>query len=406
MIRAYINATTKAVTRAVIPWSMSNLNYTDKVNIYFGDTLVCHWPLQETEGVLAKVNAPIPSVNNFMPNPGFKANSSNLLAIVGTTVDRTEADGEFHTGGGAAKITASSGLGITSTIDLSVIPGKKYKIKFWCRGDGLNSLSYSVVRGSGVGYYVPITDTGINGTGWVEIESPEFTAIDGYYLTKIRFIVPVPGVCYVDDLEMFTTEPLTTDYLQGIYGKATLNQPGFGNEKSVYFDGTSGSGVRLSTMINNIFPKTGGTLISWFKIDPNSFGDGISRWSMKFKTNKDSEISNYIDIFKSPSYGYGIQYRDSADVPVIEKLDPNPSGWVCVICTWGNGIFNFYSNGILIATHTDVTGVFNYEMGGGISAIGSGIYELDGNNWHGWLSHHVLGSEPLSESAIKALSKP
>ena len=53
--------------------------------------------------------------------------------------------------------------------------------------------------------------------------------------------------------------------------------------------------------------------------------------------------------------GYGIQY-DSADVPVIEKLDPNPSGWVCVICTWGNGIFNFYSNGILIATHTDVTG--------------------------------------------------
>ena len=150
------------------------------------------------------------------------------------------------------------------------------------------------------GYYVPITDTGINGTGWVEIESPEFTAIDGYYLTKIRFIVPVPGVCYVDDLEMFTTEPLTTDYLQGIYGKATLNQPGFGNEKSVYFDGTSGSGVRLSTMINNIFPKTGGTLISWFKI--NSFGDGISRWSMKFKTNKDSEISNYIDIFKSPSW--------------------------------------------------------------------------------------------------------
>ena len=382
-------------------------NYTEKVNHYFKDSIYYHWPLNEVSGEIAHTLGTIPVGNNLVPNSGIEAYESDFYNGQKTTIA-----GEFRTGTAGLKAT-STGTAVTVRVDCSVIAGKQYILNFWIRGDGTNAPTYGIARGDYASYIISMKDTGVTGSEFVQVTTSAFTAPVGYDKISVWFrTVAVNGAYFcVDDISVTPVDDISVDYMFGVYGNATLNQPGFNsNEKSVYFDGTPYSGVTLSTLIFNEFPpKSGsGTMLIWGKPDVDTLTEGESRWAVKLKTVAETTEANYIDMFTSSKLNtVGVQFRDDNLTPEINLgKDQFESEWLCMLATWSptNG-FRFYINGQQIGETKSITGTWTKEFNGRIGTIGSAMSNLESFNWKGYLSHCIISDSELSAKAIYDLSK-
>jgi hypothetical protein len=386
-------------------------NYTDRVDHYFGSNLVAHWPLNETSGILAAARGIVPSSNNFINNGGFEGDAFGMWSVTGGTAVLTTTAGEVHSGVKAMKVTAGAGTAVFYAT-ISVIPGKKYQLKFWIKGDGSNLSSYDIAREDWGAYVVSPTSTGVSGTDYTEVTSVEFTA-PATFRTVILEIktANVAGAYFcIDDMTFAQTEAVTIDNLSGVYKKATLNQTGFRTgENSVYFDGSAGSGIPLSTLIASEFPSLDkGTLLIWVKPTLASLTDGVARFAVKFKTSADSGVANYIDISKRATNNQlYIQFKDDTMLEYGGINSFSSSEWACIGVTWDNTVgLKCFLNGVQQGATVAMSGVWTKIFDGNFSTIGAEGNGLVAFNWAGWLSHCVLGKTALSAEAMKWLGQP
>jgi hypothetical protein len=384
-------------------------NYTERVDHYFGSNLVAHWPLNETSGVFAAARGNVPLSNNMCANGGIEGFNVEEWGVAGGTVSKTTTEGEFHSGLSALKLLRTSGAAFTSK-KVSVRPGQKYRLKFWCRGDGTNSVIYYISK-QDYSAIIGDTNTGVSGTEFIEITSAEFTAPANFYNVIIGFKTAnaVGAIAFIDDISLIPSSAISILDLGGEYMKATLNQSGFrAGENSIYLDGSAGSGVGISKLLSNMFPQAGGTVLIWCKPDLAALTDGVARWCLKFKTVFSSPDSNYADMYvASTANNIGFQFKDDTMTGTSYSKSQTTSEWLCMGMTWdASGGLKRYVNGIQVGDTVAISGTWTKVFNGMILSLGSGTTASDNGNWKGYLSHAVLGKTALSADAMKWLGQP
>lgn len=387
--------------------------YTERVNHYFGSNIVAHYPLNEVAGVVAQAYGEAPVFTNLMPNSGLEGYTAGGYGIsgAGATVVKTITAGEFHAGAAALKVTSAGATAICYK-SVSVIPGQKYVLDFWVRGDGTNAPLYDVIREDAGAYIIGFTNTLVTGTNFVHITSAEFTAPATFYtvLLEFRTVASAGAFFCLDDVTVTqTSSAASINNLSGEYKKATLNQAGFRTgENSVYFNGSSGSGVRLGSLINNeLADMSSGTILIWCKPAIAALTDGVARWAVKFKTTSLSAEANYIDIYKSATNNkIGFQFKDDTMAEAGLNISQTAEEWICMAATWSpsQGLKRFI-NGVQTGATVAISGTWTKIMEGEISAIGVEVRKLNAGMWHGWLSHCVIGKTALSDEAMLYLGQ-
>jgi hypothetical protein len=80
-----------------------------------------------------------------------------------------------------------------------VIPGQRYILRFWTRGDGTNAGRYLIWDATNADYIVTHTSTGVTGTTYTLVER-EFVTPAGCVSVTIRFSCPATntGIAYFD----------------------------------------------------------------------------------------------------------------------------------------------------------------------------------------------------------------
>ena len=140
-----------------------------------------------------------------------------------------------------------------------VVPGERYRLSFWTRGDGSVSGVYQVsITGGGSGDIIPATATGIVDTTYALYEV-EFIIPDGG-VWKIRIHIHNPmstGTAYFDDISLVELVPTVTenfDVLQepppmwefGLPGHGELDLVADTGVALLYLDNSSSNGAGLA----------------------------------------------------------------------------------------------------------------------------------------------------------------
>lgn len=163
---------------------------------------------------------PILGENKFV-NSGFENGIDNYSIHDSSngfygTVSATSAPGEFHSGSGAVKLV--SGTTDRSVItrfsqDCVTIPGKKYVLKLWAKGDGVNMAHFFVYdRTTGLDITPqPVPLAGLS-TEWKQF-TYAFTAQEGQTLVRSVFYAPyvIGGTVWYDDLYFGEALPTPID---------------------------------------------------------------------------------------------------------------------------------------------------------------------------------------------------
>lgn len=399
------------ILQATLLNQWKNKTYTERINYFFRNSLIAHWPLSEVSGSIASCNGRTP-IANMNPDKSIEAYEQVWAGNANCIVERTTNSEEKHSGNYGIKVTRTGTNGIC-TKQVSVIPGEKYRFKFWIRGDGINAANYTVGRGDGGAYLIGLTGTSVTGTTFVEITSNEFTAPLGYYVVNLSFWAPnVEGAYFFfDDVELVPSS-LSSNVMFGVYYNATLNQPGFrDSENSVYFDGSNGSGIPISMAIANNMPTTKeGTMLSWYKPKLESLTDGKIRSIYKFKSTGTSAEANYVDLWKDDGINNKIGFQFKIGDMVAEAGGTHTLSeekWECHILTWHpeRGLKE-YVNGIQLGESVPISDSDSKIYQGFINAIGCIDRNHAAGAWHGWLSHHAIGDVALSDDDIFYLGQP
>lgn len=106
-----------------------------------------------------------------------------------------------RTGNDACKATAGSTANTYTKQAVTVIPGKKYKVTFWTRGDGTYGGRYKVYDATGAADILDLRATGITGTSYALVTGM-FTAPSGCISAELYLYCPSTdtGVVYFDDV--------------------------------------------------------------------------------------------------------------------------------------------------------------------------------------------------------------
>ena len=109
----------------------------------------------------------------------------------------------IHEGADACKMTAGPLANRRVYQNFTVVAGKKYRLRFWTRGDGTYQGRYYVYDVDNAEFIVPYTDTGVTGATYVMVVD-EWTAPVGCTTVSLRFACPETngGICYFDACEV------------------------------------------------------------------------------------------------------------------------------------------------------------------------------------------------------------
>lgn len=156
----------------------------------------------------------IPSVRltgaNLIANPGFEIAGGGGADIWANWTE-TVGDGALanetslvHKGNDAAKMTAGATKNTKlDTALITLIPGKKYTLLFWTRGDGTNDGRYQLWDNTNASYIFGILSTGITGTTYTAVIK-DFTAPVGCVQATLAFRCSSVdgGIAYFDACEI------------------------------------------------------------------------------------------------------------------------------------------------------------------------------------------------------------
>ena len=147
--------------------------------------------------------------DNLLLNPGFETAGAGGVDIWANW-EESVSDGALanettiiHKGVDAAKITAGTGRATFIYQDITVVAGKKYRLRFWTRALGVRSVRYALYDNSNSADIVVLAETLIIGTTYTAFVK-EFTAPAG--CTSVRLYLRCPNgatdVAYVDACEV------------------------------------------------------------------------------------------------------------------------------------------------------------------------------------------------------------
>lgn len=151
----------------------------------------------------------IQSSPNLLSNPGFETAGAgdpdfwaNWTEVVsdGALANETVL---IHEGSDAAKLTAGATKDTSIFQTITVVAGKKYRLRFWTRGDGTYAGTYTLYDNTNSAYILTPTTTGVAGATYTAVVY-EFTAPAG--CTSVSIYVGCPttagGIAYFDACEV------------------------------------------------------------------------------------------------------------------------------------------------------------------------------------------------------------
>lgn len=389
------------------------LSYQQRFDKYFAG-LTAHWALNDAAGTVATNIAPPIATINLAKDAGFEYGDGASISGFWTdrvgTISAATGVGEFHSVAVALKIISTGVAGeIRQTI--KAIPGAKYRLRFWCRGDGTNAPVYRVSRGDFASFIFNVTSTGVTGTTYQQVTSVEFTMpaddVTSNFVIYLRTVAVNGAAAYFDDVEVIPSVSLSS-YLDAFYSGVTLGGEGIGDGKTgVVMNGATGW-VQIDKnngAVSNAFNGTTGAFMGWGKPTLASLTDGVSRWIFKLKTGASPTNPNYVDIFKdSGSNRIGWQFKNDIMTGIYVPTAWTEASWLCLGMTWSvaNGA-KLYLNGVQVGEAQPIgsawTRAFNYQiMAMGAETATSGV-------WDGNIAHCALGSAELSPVAMLKLGR-
>jgi len=155
---------------------------------------------------------------NLTPNPGFEtvtaagppADFGSWQELVGDgNLEVAIGAGEFRSGTKALKLTAGPTFNTRIYVDHTVISGMRYTFTIYTRGDSTNAGRYKIVDQTNSRDIVPVTSTGVTGTGYqavtVTVTAPPACIRIGLYLYPPAVN---GGIAYFDDVSCLPTKGL------------------------------------------------------------------------------------------------------------------------------------------------------------------------------------------------------
>ena len=118
--------------------------------------------------------------------------------------DKIEATATVHGGSVAVKMTRTLVADISIRVTITVSPNTLYKLSFWTRGDGTAQGRYSVWDDTNAAYIKAITNTGVTGAVYTQID-PLFTSPAGCVSITCAFrmgSINPAGISYFDDVSL------------------------------------------------------------------------------------------------------------------------------------------------------------------------------------------------------------
>ncbi len=152
---------------------------------------------------------------NLLQNPGFETlggGGADIWANWSETPSDGALDNETsleYEGANAAKMTAGANRTTTLAQNITVVAGKKYRIRFWTRGDATYGGRYRVRDQDNAADIIVVTTTRVVATTYAVIMK-EWVAPAGCTTVLIQFWCPATdtGVCYFDACEVREKEPV------------------------------------------------------------------------------------------------------------------------------------------------------------------------------------------------------
>jgi len=164
----------------------------------------------------AKVYLGIPNNTNLVSNPGFEtaggggadvfANWNELTAGASQVVDEGAA---VHAGSHAAKLISTATDNSAVYKDITVVPGHRYLLGMWTRGDGTDHGRFYVYDASHAVFLIERA-TDVAGTTYVEVQAG-FVAPAGCTTVQIGLKSPeyIAATVYFDDVELIDLDDIT-----------------------------------------------------------------------------------------------------------------------------------------------------------------------------------------------------
>jgi hypothetical protein len=145
----------------------------------------------------------------MLANPGFETAGAGGADIwdswVETAGDGALANetGSVHGGSDAAKATAGATANTKVEQAVTVVPGLRYTLSLWTRGDGTNEGRYRLVNASTGAAIIATVATGVSATSYAQVSTTFLAPSD---CTSVRLDLMCPsadtGIAYYDDVSI------------------------------------------------------------------------------------------------------------------------------------------------------------------------------------------------------------
>ena len=267
-----------------------------------------------------------------------------------------------NTGARAAKFTYT-GFGLSAINQvITVVAGKKYRLRFAARGDGTVGGRYQIYDISNVGNIVALTVTGVTAAVYTRVDV-EFTAPVGCTSIRVYFYGPTAvGSCYVDTAE-------------------------------------------VKKVTNLDFNPDAGAAFVFMKTDA-AWAEGINRYAIKLAADANNQISIYKTVAADTVY---VRYESNNNSKLMDfdGLTWTTMGWSCVGVMWDRLVNNkvrVWLDGVDTDGGVDLKPWFG-DLAANLTVIGASAN--DGSDpWDGGLGIVALYNQVLSDEQMAWLSKP
>ena len=300
--------------------------------------------------------------DNLLLNPGFE--TAGAAPPVWANWSETVGDGALanevvviHEGADAAKMTAGVTRDTTIFQAISVTAGRKYRLRFYTRGDGTYDGQYEIWDSTNFSTISGQVSTGVTGTTYTALVI-EFTAPVGCTVVRIYFYCPNTngGVCYFDACELRT--------MDGFLGDE-------------------------------------GTVLAWAKVA--DWEDGLYRHLVDLRI----DASNYIFIRTTDTNNrLAFSYLAGGTTESNNINSLTETGFMCIAMTWSKSgdIVSYYLNGAANGTADTALGTWVGDLDSASTTIGAKNDTPD-SVWDGPIGPVALWNTPLSATEIRKLSK-
>jgi hypothetical protein len=373
---------------------------------------LAYFPLWEASGNRAyDLSGNTADTGELLANPGFEtAGGGGVDVLAGWseqagdgTIARSISAGEFRSGAAALKHTAGAIFnGFFYQNVGSIVPGNRYRLSFWTRGDGGSAGGYAI-RDVTNGAYLPgRTSTGVTGTAFQQV-TVEFNAPAGCRSIAVYLYTPTAAggfACYDDVSLSGVDNPFSAWYGDGTNYLPALAQPGMGDGKSApYFNGSAFVDI-YSPALAAAFDGNTLTISAWAKAGFD-WGDAAANDIHSLYVDG----NNQVHMFKGGANAFYWRHIGSATTGLRGDLAASYSGWQHYAQVIEAGVMKAYRNGALVGAEVGGLGVFSGSLAPSGVKIGNAAQSTPFHAWVGWIAHYAIFNQALSAAQIGALAR-